>query len=201
MTKPFNPLDMDNLGVSLINALLEAAPTPLGDIKRFEGGGVYAVYYTGDFPAYSAIAEKKRNDRYELPIYVGRAIPGSTRKGGTSTGRSYKLHSRLSNHRRSIDAATNLNAEDFATRWLVTEPIWIPLAESILITRTTPVWNSIVSGFGSNAAGSGREAGMRSRWDTLHPGRPEADKLSVRPETATAICQEVEEFLRQRHQV
>src|SRR5690625_1667345 len=88
MTKPFNPLDMDNLGVSLINALLEAAPTPLGDIKRFEGGGVYAVYYTGDFPAYSAIAEKNRNDRYELPIYVGRAIPGSTRKGGTSTGRS-----------------------------------------------------------------------------------------------------------------
>lgn len=201
MTKPFNPLDMDNLGVSLINALLESEPTPLGDIKRFEGGGVYAVYYTGDFPAYSVIAKKNRYDRYDLPIYVGRAIPGSTRKGGTATGRSYKLHARLSHHRRSVDAATNLNAGDFAARWLVTEPIWIPLAESILITRTTPVWNSIVSGFGSNAAGAGREAGMRSRWDTLHPGRTGADKLKARSESATAIGREVEEFLRQRYQV
>ncbi len=108
---------------------------------------------------------------------------------------------RLRAHGRSIDSAENLELSDFYVRWLVIEPVWVPLGESVLINRFGPVWNTIVDGFGSNAAGSGRFAGMRSRWDTLHPGRPAAASLAPRTENAEEIAQDVREYLRQRLRV
>lgn len=50
-TTPYNPLAKENLGKSVADALLNSKPLPLGDLPKFGGAGVYAIYYTGDFEA------------------------------------------------------------------------------------------------------------------------------------------------------
>ena len=116
--------------------------------------------------------------------------------------RSHALSGRLRNdHAKSVEAATNLAIADFTCRWLVVEPIWIPLGESVLISRFTPVWNGLVDGFGNHDPGAGRRQGVRSRWDTLHPGRSWAPLFPERSETAKYIAKDVAEYLAQRYQV
>ena len=78
---PYNPLDKENLSASVAEALLGRKPRPLGGLERFAGAGIYAIYYTGDFPQYETIANRNRDDRFEAPIYVGKAISEGGRKG------------------------------------------------------------------------------------------------------------------------
>ncbi len=84
--RPYNPLDYQNLGQSVADALLERPVVPLAGIAPFAGAGVYALYYTGDFPAYAPLAERNRGERFEAPIYAGKAVPSGARKGGRGTG-------------------------------------------------------------------------------------------------------------------
>jgi hypothetical protein len=202
VTAPFNPLDMENLAVSIANALLTTEPTPMSELTAFNGAGVYAIYYLGP-PNFYAKLTTATVDESAVPIYVGKAVPKGGRKGvavehGT---KSKALSARLGEHARSITQATDFDITDFSCRWLVVEPIWIPLGESVLIARFAPVWNVIVDGFGNHDPGSGRINGVRSRWDTLHPGRPWAPKFPARAETAEEIAAEVVEYLAQRYQV
>ena len=137
-----------------------------------------------------------------MPLYVGKAVPSGGRRGldvaaHTSTR---ALSGRLSEHAGSVRAADNLDIADFTARWLVVEDILIPLGESALIRRYRPVWNAIVDCFGNHDPGRGRVAGVRPRWDTLHPGRPWAGKYPERDETAEDIAQDVREYLRSRWQ-
>lgn len=200
MSGPFNPLDMDNLGSSVAEALLTSDPTPMATIPAIQGAGVYAIYYHGPMKCYSRVLTATVHDA-AVPIYVGKAVPKGSRKGvGVEHGtRSRALYARLvGDHAKSIEAADNLDIADFTCRWLVVEPIWIPLGEQVLIARFTPVWNGIVEGFGNHDPGAGRQKGVRSRWDTLHPGRSFAPKFPPRAETADDIAQEVETFLAAR---
>jgi len=198
MTKaPYNPLDKRNLGISVAKAMLERGVHPLETLSRFPGAGIYAIYYTGDFPAYRALAEANREDRFGLPIYVGKAIPPGGRKGGTEFPvDSPALFNRLSEHAESISAADNLDLRDFQCRYLVVDDIWIPLGESLLIAMFAPIWNQLIDGFGNHNPGKGRHNGMRSRWDVLHPGRHWAELCQPRRETAEQIAQEAEARLR-----
>lgn len=197
----FNPLDMANLGESIGAALLATEPSQLDSIKSFRGAGIYAIYYIGDFAAYGLLAARNRHDRWQLPIYVGKAVPEGARKGVALDIETRALGRRIGEHAKSITEASNLSTNDFYVRWLVTEPIWIPLGESLLIGRYAPVWNTIVDGFGNHNPGKGRYAGMVSRWDVLHPGRAWAHKFAARNETADQIAADVTEYLRQRVQV
>lgn len=201
--RPFNPLDMDHLGDSIANAMLLSDPTPLTQVPAFDGAGLYAIYYGGNFPAYELLVNNTVED-FEIPIYVGRAVPEGTRKGREAaqnrTVRS--LSRRLREHARSVVVADNLNANDFTCRWLVVEPFWINLGEAVLIRKFKgPVWNRVVDGFGNHPQGSGRHMGILSRWDTLHPGRASAPPFQPRTETAEAIAADVVEYLAQRFQV
>lgn len=45
----YDPLDYDNLAKSVVDALLTAAEKSLPPENTFEGAGVYAIYYHGDF--------------------------------------------------------------------------------------------------------------------------------------------------------
>jgi hypothetical protein len=101
------------------------------------------------------------------------------------------LFSRLADHRKSIESAENLDVSDFSVRVLVVTDIWIPLGESLLITKFAPAWNTIVEGFGNHTPGAGRFMGMRPRWDVVHPGRAWAAKCADRVETADQIAAEV----------
>jgi len=194
---PFNPLDKKNLGASVAEALLAKDALPLTELQQFEGAGIYAIYYTGPFEAYEQVARLNANGRFMLPIYVGKAVPAGARVGaGLGVPAGKVLFKRLKEHAESIRAVSNLNIQDFFCRFLVVDDIWIPLGESLVISRFTPVWNSLIDGFGNHDPGRGRHAGMRPRWDVLHPGRHWAGRLAERPETELRIAEDAATYLR-----
>lgn len=202
MTEPFNPLGMENLGLSITTAMLKSNETPMSTIPTFSGAGIYAIYYRGTFPAYKALVENTISD-FEIPIYVGRAVPQGARKGALTTGSATTraLCGRIKQHSNSIRSVTNLDIGDFWCRWLVIEPIWIPLGETVMISMFKPLWNQLIDGFGNHDPGKGRHAGVRSRWDTLHPGRSWAPKFPPRLESEAEILLDIEEYMRARYQV
>lgn len=57
------------------------------------------------------------------------------------------------------------------------DDIWIPLAETIVITQYKPVWNCALDGFGNHDPGAGRYKGKIPSWDVVHPWRDWAKKL------------------------
>jgi hypothetical protein len=191
---PFNPLDKKNLGASVAEALIARTALKLASVKAFIGAGIYAIYYSGEFAAYKAIAETNRRsaEAPAAPIYVGKAVPAGSRRGGSQseTSLTKALYSRLMEHADSI-GATQLCIDDFSCRYLVVDDIWIPLAESLLIARFAPLWNSLVDGFGNHDPGRGRYAGLRPRWDVLHPGRPWAARCQERLESRETIIRDV----------
>ena len=150
-----------------------------------------------DFSAYELIAEKNCNQRYEAPIYVGKAVPKGTRKGGNLEAKPGRvLYNRLKQHTKSIEETSDLRITDFHCRYLTVDDIWIPLGESLLIAKFAPLWNKLIDGFGNHDPGKGRHAGLRPRWDVLHPGRPWAEHCKEREETAEQIVSEVRDYLR-----
>lgn len=197
---PYNPLDTKNLGVSVAEALLSREATQLGSIKRFKGAGIYAIYYSGAFDAYRPLSQINKRGNFKVPIYVGKAVPPGARKGGVGLGdkSTTALYARLSDHAESIKLAANLNIKDFYCRYLVVDDIWIPLGESLLIAKFSPLWNRLVDGFGNHDPGKGRYEGLCPRWDILHPGREWATKCRKRAETDKQIEKDIEEYFRSR---
>ncbi len=126
-SQPYDPLDYKNLAASVVGALLGNDPGPLPPEPEFKGCGVYAIYYTGSLPYYSHIASQE----LATPIYVGKAVPGGGRKGGSPSDffAGTELYGRLEEHAKSIRQARNLNLEEFRCRFLVVVPVWITLAE------------------------------------------------------------------------
>ena len=106
--KAYNPLDMENLGHSVETALLASTPTGMDQIKRFTGAGVYAIYYAGEDPPYELLGEINSGAGFEVPIYVGKAVPKGARKGvevaTTSSGTA--LYRRLVQHATSVELLT-----------------------------------------------------------------------------------------------
>ncbi len=200
MSEPevFNPLDKRNLGESVSDALLRGQARPMGELDSFIGAGIYVIYYSGAFDPYLPISERNQGDAFEMLLYVGKAVPPGARKGGfgLDADPGNALSSRLRQHAASIDQTSNLNIEDFDCRFLVVEDIWIPLGENLLITKFGPIWNRLIDGFGNHDPGSGRYNQVRSRWDVLHPGRPWAERLRDRPESAEQISRELKTYLR-----
>lgn len=193
---PYNPLDKINLGKSVAEALLDRTPDSLGDIKQFDGAGIYAIYYKGDFEPYKPMAERNA-DAPEWPIYIGKAIPSGGRKGVAVFSAITGPHvwRRLREHADSVRATQNLKIEDFQCRHLVVDDIWIPLGETLLIARFKPVWNLALDGFGNHDPGAGRYSGQRPLWDVLHPGRGWAERCAARPETADVLVDRISDFL------
>lgn len=193
---PYNPLDKLNLGESVADALLAKNIIPMKNIDPFAGAGIYAIYYNGEIGPYKPIT---RASGKEIPIYVGKAVPPGARKGnfGLNSDPGSVLYKRLKEHADSIQQANNIDMNDFLCRYLVVEDIWIPLGESLLIAKFSPIWNKIIDGFGNHDSGRGRYNQMRSRWDTLHPGRPWAEKCKERSETYQQIITELEEMFRE----
>lgn len=197
-TEPYNPLAKENLGKSVAEAMLNSETMPLGDLLKFNGAGVYAIYYTGDFQVYQPISRQNQDGEVKVPIYVGKAVPPGARKGNidTETEVSPVLHKRLKEHARSIEQVSNLDLSDFVCRFLVVDDIWIPLGESLLIAQFSPLWNTTLDGFGIHDPGGGRRVQERSRWDVVHPGRPFADKQGPRKESAEHLMTSVTAQLR-----
>ena len=152
---------------------------PLPPEERFIGGGVYALYYNGDFEHYQNLVHRDAGE-YKIPVYVGKAVPPGWRTARMESSNSADLYKRLREHSKSIIQANNLNLEDFRCRFMIldgTEGDLVVPVEAGLIRHFVPLWNNLVDGFGNHDPGSGRYDQAKSEWDVLHEGRYWANNL------------------------
>ena len=121
---PCNPLHKTNLGASVADALLGRKPRKLHGLKRFDGAGIYALYYQGMYAPYRRLAALNQGDDPQAPIYIGKAIPEGGRKGGgaTDSGLTRALHKRLKEHAESLIVADVSVQRDDSTPFAVTPP-------------------------------------------------------------------------------
>ncbi len=179
----YNPLDYENLTRNCVEELMRRGPFKLPLAGEFEGAGVYALFYQGSSPLYGRISSL---DALQ-PIYVGKAVPAGGRKGAKEEGTTMALFRRLSEHTRSLQAASStLNINDFVCRYLVVTPLWITMSERFLLEHYRPVWNVCLDGFGNHDPGAGRLQGEITWWDALHPGRAWATRLQATRSQADA---------------
>lgn len=166
--KVFDPYSYEAIIDSIRLKFRSQAMHRLGNLQKFHGSGIYAIYYVGKD---TSIYRPSR----EVPIYVGKADFVGSRRGILNKEvieESTKLYTRLQDHARSIASAENLNLNDFRCKFLRVSPQHIYTAEVSLIATYAPVWNTILSGFGQKSCVMGS---TRTPWDTLHPGRPQGD--------------------------
>jgi Eco29kI-like restriction endonuclease len=193
---PYNPLAIPSIAESLARELLNQPCGPLPPAKRFNGAGVYVIYYRGPFPEYAPIA-RRNQDSCEAPIYIGKAVPKGGRKGvSVATGATTQaLNGRLAEHAESIKAARNLDLADFRCKFRVIEELFIELAERALIQEYKPLWNAYLDGFGNHDPGSGRYSGKRPSWDVVHEGRSWASKLQPADKSQETLLAEIRAYL------
>lgn len=168
---------IDEAVAFMVNTPMESLPPD----ERFSGGGVYALYYNGDFPLYQKIYSQNK----ELPIYVGKAVlPGWRQGRDTVKENDPALYRRLGEHSRSINAVKNLELSHFSCKFVVLksqEADLISTVEAAMTRRYNPLWNSHIDGFGNHDPGKGRYEQAKSEWDVLHPGRVWAERLNGAP--------------------
>ena len=194
--EPYNPVDKRNLAQGIVRRIAAHAAHKLPPATRFQGAGVYLLYYTGSTSIYSAITKRNAGSKFECPIYVGKADPKGTRKGGgLDATPGAALYDRLKNHADRIRATRNLNVGDFYFRFVVLDHVWIRLGEAGLIEHYQPLWNAMLDGFGSKIPGANRQRQKRSAWDTIHPGKGWPELLSEGKHQEKTLIAEIEKFL------
>ena len=167
---------------------------------RFEGTGVYAIYYIGKNPLYRSLVERNRID-FSVPVYVGKAVPRGWRQARTAnqtTKKSYELYSRLREHSRSIQQTETLEDDFFYCRFIILEneeSSLIGTVEAALIRLYKPIWNTVVDGFGNHDPGKGRYNQAKSEWDVMHPGRSWADKCTGVASNSNVIEEKIRQYL------
>lgn len=191
----FDPTSPKIIGKIVADTLLLQERESLEDVAKqpFYGAGVYAIYYRGKFEAYAPISG------LDHPIYVGKADPAEMH-AATAAAQGTRLHTRLKDHERSINNASNLNIADFDCRYLVVRSAWIETAEDLLINWFQPVWNNemkVCYGFGKHGDSAGTRKNERSPWDTIHPGRPWAttDQNTPNKRSADDILKDISDHL------
>ncbi|MCH9033768.1 MAG: Eco29kI family restriction endonuclease, partial [Planctomycetes bacterium] len=132
----------------------------------------------------------------KTPIYVGKAVPPGWRVGRTGrVGPNVRpLYGRLAEHTDNINEADNLEISDFCCRFMIfggTETDLISACEAQLIRKFTPIWNTVVAGFGNHTPGEGRFDQAKSEWDTLHPGRAWAARCRGTPPVLESIVENI----------
>lgn len=168
--------------------------------EKFNGTGIYALYYTGQAKPYGKYAELNRL-AYDFPIYIGKAVPKGWRQSRTVHTEEVKaseLFSRLSQHAASIRKVESLAIEDFSCRFMIFEGAssdMIGTLEAAVIKWKRPIWNSFLDGFGNHDPGKGRYEQARSEWDVIHPGRSWAEKCKGKTRIRDTILKGIETFL------
>jgi len=128
-----DPTNPKVVGQLIGDTLLKQEREPLRGLRQFYGSGVYALYYSGDFPVYSPISGT------DTPIYVGKADPAN-HEAETAEEQGEAISKRLDKHVRNI-RKVNLSLDHFECRYLVVRTAWQRTAEQYLIDLFHPVWN------------------------------------------------------------
>ncbi|MDQ3411836.1 MAG: Eco29kI family restriction endonuclease [Chloroflexota bacterium] len=167
----YNPADLANLVRYCVQELMTRQPYSLDLPGPFNGAGIYALFYDGDFAPYQH--PFIRSPDASRPIYVGRAR--LTKSSGLRP-----LYIRLRDHADSIRDSENLNLLDFRCRFLILHPLWVSTIEDLLIEHYESLWNTVITGFGVHDPGGKRHTGKLPIWDALHPGRPHQRQMIAR---------------------
>jgi len=181
------------------------AKTPVSSfppLERFEGGGVYALYYKGNFELYKAISLPTVEEE-SLPIYVGKAVPAGWRTARIDSTSGTPLFSRIREHFRNIQQVENLSSNDFKCRYMILdgdESGIIGPVEASLIRKFQPLWNAIIDGFGNHTPGKGRFNQAKSGWDVLHPGRAWAERCMGKPPDYDDLVKKIHAYAKLRRE-
>lgn len=167
--------------------------------ERFHGTGVYAIYCVAKSGYYKDFHEINRTS-FDVPIYVGKAVPKGWRQGRTSSSdsMSYELHNRVREHGRSIEMGESLELSSFHCRFMILEDKesdLIGTVEAALIRKYQPIWNTLLDGFGNHDPGSGRYQQAKSDWDVCHPGRSWAEKCKGKSNSKTSLIGSITKFM------
>lgn len=200
MYRQYDPLHKHNLAINIAREFMSQDEVPLGARpKSLRGAGVYAIYYSGNFPHYDPLVLFNDGKRVKVPIYVGKADPKGARKGvkldPDVSDECSSIYQRLGNHIKRISASENLKVEDFSFRCVVLDHVWIRLAESGMIAIYNPLWNQVLDGFGNKIPGKKRQHQSRSAWDTIHPGKGWPEILGPERKEKDCLCDEIEKHL------
>lgn len=173
---------------------------PIPPPEPFSGAGIYALYYIGKTGFYSKFGQSVNRTAYNVPIYVGKAVPPGWRQNRIleEDCQARKLYERLKQHTISIMSTSNLDAADFACRFMIFEgesQNMIAAVEATLVAEKTPLWNSVIDGFGNHAPGGKREGGKIPSWDILHPGRSWASKMSGERQEVKDLQRRVTDYM------
>lgn len=161
----FDPLSTEQIS-NTICATFEWQPlvSLTQGLPRFEGAGLYAIYYRGvSVDLYQPLSN------LQIPVYVGRARSSNSATGETLREK-YPLYRRLKQHRTSIMEG-GLPITEFRFRALLLPDVHTDLGENGLRVGYRPVWNSKLPGFGGHEQGATTRQGKKSKWDTVHDGR------------------------------
>ena len=161
----YDPMDTEHVTAAICQELERQPLIPLDPlIARFDGSGLYAIYYSGKAVAlYAPLSDRT------IPVYVGQALSHNSATG-VAVREPRPLWGRVRDHHTSINGS-DLPAAEFGVRLLRLPDVHADLGENGLRVFYVPVWNAILSGFGSHEQGSRTRQGARSKWDTVHPGR------------------------------
>lgn len=162
---------------------MEAPIDTIPPSEKFQGGGVYALYYLGDSMLYMDL-KLSHVEKDSIPIYVGKAVPRGWRTARATSSQGRHLYRRIREHFRNLVDVENLDPRDFQCRYMVLdddESGIIGPVEAALIRKFQPLWNTVIDGFGNHTPGEGRFNQAKSGWDVLHPGRAWAERCTGQP--------------------
>jgi len=163
---------------------------PLDQIvdSPFFGSGVYAIYYRGkSTTAYLPLSVT------ETPIYVGKTDPKNP-DAETVEEQGQTIYKRLKEHSKNIDQ-TDLLLEDFVYRAAPIQSGMQAAVEEFMIRLFRPIWNKqtkICFGIGKHGDSASTRKNKRSPWDTMHPGRPWANRTAEDQKSKREIEKEIE---------
>ena len=168
--------------------------------EKFAGAGVYAIYCVASKGIYAPYGQKINRLSYDTPIYVGKAVPKGWRQSRELDNQTdaKTLYNRLHQHIKSISQAKSLSIEDFKCRFVIFEGgvvDMIAAVEAALISKYSPLWNSVIDGFGNHDPGAKRVTGKKTQWDCLHPGREWAKKMNGEEFSQKDLSKRVKDFL------
>lgn len=161
----YDPMDTEHVTAAICRELERQPLIPLAPIiGRFDGSGLYAIYYDSQaVPLYRPLSGRR------IPVYFGQALSHNS-STGVVVWEPRPLWGRVRDHHASVDGS-DLPAAEFGVRLLRLPDVHADLGENGLRVFYKPVWNAILTGFGSHEQGSSTRQGARSKWDTVHPGR------------------------------
>ena len=113
---------------------------------RFTGSGVYAIYCTAKRGIYERYGNKVNRMGYNVPIYVGKAVPKGWREENPEAFCSLPIKNQILFWQGEIEKTIGVSANDFHCRISQIDEQSLTLIDGMydtLIDAFHPVWNAV----------------------------------------------------------